>query len=64
MMTLKDLETETLQAETLIVGNLTAQSINGITQTELSYLKGSTGSIQDKLTKLSKDSNNLLNGWK
>lgn len=63
MITLKDLEVESLQADTLIVDTVKVDSINGITPAELNCLKGSTTNIQDQLDRLKTGSENLVKGW-
>ena len=64
MVTLKDLEVDTLTAENAHINNLSAYTICGVSADEFNALKNSTSNIQDKLTQIQKTANSTINGWK
>lgn len=65
MLEIKDLEVSgTFTAKTLAADTVTANMINGITPTELSYLKNSNGNIQQKLSNLTERATSLINNWR
>lgn len=64
MITIKDLEADTLQANTAHINNLSAYTICGITSDEFNALKNSTSNIQDRLTTIRNTANSTVNGWK
>lgn len=63
MFELRNLETDDLEASELRVGALSADSINGVTKEEFSYLDGVRSNIQDQLEKLKTKAEDLLKMW-
>lgn len=63
MFSIKNLEAETITADTLAVDEITTESINGLPAKEFSYIKGLRGNLQDQLTNAQDNIGKVIRGW-